>query len=169
MVVITLGAAVGFLAWFGVSATNDFRLSHHGVVVRATVADTAPSGKDTQYLLLFVVDGQFDAQWSTDVRGLKVGDSVSVIVDRTDSANFEPTAAYGRRWGGYVIQVLGSAVFAFLGVMFIRMGAAGFRWYLRARYEHATRRYVPSARTDRSAGCRRGRTGRPRKSSRGSR
>jgi hypothetical protein len=73
MVLITVGAAVGFLAWFGVSATNDFRLSHHGAVVKATVEDTAASGNDTEYLLSFVVDGQSEAQWSSDVRGLKVG------------------------------------------------------------------------------------------------
>jgi hypothetical protein len=32
------------------------------VVVTATVEDTAPYGKDTQYLLSFIVNGQSDAQ-----------------------------------------------------------------------------------------------------------
>jgi predicted PurR-regulated permease PerM len=135
MVLISLGAAVGFLVWLGVTATNDFQLSHHGVVVTATVKNTAPYGEDTQYLLRFVVDGQSETRWSTHVaRGSKVGDSVSVIVDRTDHANFEPTAAYGRRWLGYVFQLLFSLLFAALGVMFLRMDAAGFRTFLRFRY-----------------------------------
>lgn len=168
MVLITVGAAVGFLAWFGVSATKDIRLSHHGAVVKATVEDTAPSGKETQYLLSFVVDGQTEAQWSSEVRGLKVGDSVSVIVDRGDHTDFEPTATYGRRWGSYVIQLLGSAIFAYLGVMFLRMDAAGFLRYSRARYGHATRPYMRSPHTDRSAGRRKGRARRPRRSRPGS-
>lgn len=120
-------------------------------------------------MLSFVVDGQSEAQWSSDVRGLKVGDSVSVIVDRSDHSNFEPTAAYVRRWGGYVIQVLGSAAFAFLAVMFIRMDAAGFRRYSRARYGHATDPYAPSARTGRPSGRRKRRAPRRQKSRRGSR
>lgn len=168
MVLITFGAAVGFLVWFGVSATNDYQLSHHGAVVVATVEDTAPYGKGTQYLLSFVVDGQTEARWSTDVRGLKVGDRVSVVVDRSDHANFEPTAAYGRRWGAYAIQVIGSAVFALLGIMFIRMNAAGFRRYSRSRYGHLTGPFAGSTGTDRPAGRRKGRARRPGKAKRGS-
>jgi len=165
VVLLTVGGAVGFLAWFGVDAANDFRLSRDGVVVVATVEDAAPYDKDTQYLLSFVVDGQTEAHWATDVRrGLKVGDSVPVIVDRRDHANFEPTAAYGRRWGTYLIQIVASTAFAFLGVMFIRMDADGFRRYTRARYGHAVDYHVPLARTDRPAGRRKSPARRSRKS-----
>ena len=169
LVLITVGAAVGFLASLGVSAVKDSRLSRHGVVVAATVEDTARDGKDTQYLLSFVVDGQTETHWSTDVPALKVGDSVPVIVNRRDHASVESTAAYGRRWAVYLIQILGSAAFAFLGVMFIRMDAAGFRRYSRARYGHATDSFVPPVQTDRPAGRRKGRAGRSRKSRRRSR
>jgi hypothetical protein len=136
MVLISVGAAVGFLAWFGVTATEDFQLSRHGVVVTAAVEDTAPYGRDTQYLLSFVIDGRPDAQWTTGIAELKVGDTVSVIVDRGDHAHLLSTAAYGRRWAGYVVQVFMSAAFALLGIMFVRMDAAGFRRYTRARYGH---------------------------------
>jgi hypothetical protein len=152
MVLITVGAAVGFLVWFGVSAADDSRLSRNGVVVAATVEDTAPYGNDTQYLLSFVVDGQSEAYWSTDVSGLKLGDSVSVIVDRRDHATFEPTKVYGHRWGAYLIQILAAALFAFLGVMFIRMDAVGFRRYSRARYGYTgdSRRKGPAQRSQKS-------------------
>jgi hypothetical protein len=169
MVLITVGAAVGFLAWFGVSAANDSRLSRGGVTVAATVEDTAPYGKDTQYLLAFIVDGQTETYWSTDVRGLKVGDSVSVIVNRRDHAKFEPTEVYGHRWGSYLVLILASAGFAFLGVMVIRMDAASFRRYSRARYGHATDSFLPSALTDRPVGGRKGRAPRSRKPRRRSR
>jgi hypothetical protein len=134
MVLICVGAAVGFLAWFGVSATKDYQLSQNGAVVTATVADTAPYGKGTQYLLSFSVDGVTDEQWATDVPDLNVGSIATVIVDRRDHTRIESTASYGRRWGGYAIQILGSTAFAALGIMFTRMDADGFRWYLRARY-----------------------------------
>jgi hypothetical protein len=39
------------------SKANDLQLSRRGEVVTATVEDTAPYGKDTQYLLSFTVDG----------------------------------------------------------------------------------------------------------------
>ena len=127
-VVITVGAAVGFLVWFGVSAAEDYRLSRHGVVVTATVRDVTPDGRDTEYLLSFVVDGQPETRWTTDLHGPRVGDRVAVIVDRGDHGNFQPTSAYGRRWGGYVIQVVASAVFAGLGIMFVRMSRLRIRW-----------------------------------------
>jgi len=169
MVLITLGAAVGFLAWFGVSAAEDSRLSRDGVTVAATVEDTAPYGKDTRYLLAFVVDGPTEAYWSTDVRGLKVGDRLSVIVNRRDHAEFEPTEVYGHRWGSFLVQILASAGFTFLGVMFMRMDAAGFRRYSRARYGHATDSFLPSALTDSPVGGRTGRVPRSRKARRRSR
>jgi hypothetical protein len=169
MVLITIGGSVGFLAWFGVSAINDSRLSRNGVVVVATVEDTAPYGNDTQYLLSFVVDGQNEADWSTDVSGLKVGGSVSVIVNRRDHANLESVEAFRRRWALYLIQILVSTFFAFLGVMFIRMDAAGFRRYARARYGYATDSSLPSALTERRAGRRNRPARRSRKSRRKSR
>jgi hypothetical protein len=136
LVLVMVGAAVGFLGWFGVSATNDFRLSRHGVVVAATVEDVAPYGKDTQYLLSYVVDGQSERQWSTDVRGLKIGEKLTVIVDRRDRSHFEPTAVFGRRWVLYAMQLLASVVFAALAIKFIRTDAASFGEAARARYGH---------------------------------
>ena len=132
------GATIGFLAGFVLSAFDDTRLSAHGAVVTATVEDTAPYGSDTQYLLSFVVDGQSDSQWATDVGDLKVGDSVRVIVDRRDDTNIKKAATYGRRWLLYSIQIVASVVFAAIGVMFLRMDAAGFRDYVKARYGHPT-------------------------------
>lgn len=137
MVLIMVGGAVGFLAWFGVTATEDFRLSRHGVVVTATVEDSAPYGKDTQYLLDFAIDGRADAQWTSDVGDVKVGTRLPVIVDRGDHTHLESTTVYGRRWVGYVIQVLGSVALASLAKMFIGMDAAEFRLYSKARYGHA--------------------------------
>lgn len=137
MVLITVGGAVGFLAWFGVTATQDFRLSRHGVVVMASVEDSAPHGKDTQYMLGFAIDGRADAQWTTDVGDVKAGTRLQVIVDRGDHTHLESTAVYGRRWVGYLIQVFASLAFAWLAKMFIGMDGDEFRRYSRARYGHA--------------------------------
>jgi hypothetical protein len=134
VVLIWAGAAVGFLAWVGVDATNEYRLSRHGVVVTATVENTAPDGKDTQYLLFYGIPGRHTMQWSTDLQGLRIGDSVTLIVDRTDITRFEPKAVYDRRWVGYAIRIVVSAIFGWFASLFIRMDAAGFRRYARARY-----------------------------------
>jgi hypothetical protein len=133
LVLITVGAVAGFLAWLGVTVTDDVQLSRDGVVVTATVEGSAPYGEETQYLLSFAVDGQSAQRWSADVGSLRVGDTVHVIVDRNDHTHFETTAAFGRRWPGYIVQVLVAAAFAWLSIVFIRMDAADFQQYLRAR------------------------------------
>jgi hypothetical protein len=125
-VVVALGGAVGLLIFGGVRATDDFRLSHRGIVVPATVRDV-DLGEKPQYLLRYVIDGQPELRWTDEGLDASVGDTVPIIVDPDDHARFRATTTFGQRWWAYLILLLGSGFFGWLGVFVLRMDLAEFR------------------------------------------
>jgi hypothetical protein len=136
MAAIAVGGAVTFAVMFAKDAYNDVALSRHGAAVTATVESVWPDGTDTEYLLSFTIDGKTDQQWTTHVSDLKVGQTVTVLVDQRDHQRMTSADAYGRRWGAFTIAGIGVAFFAWLGIMILRMDAEGFLQYSRMRYGH---------------------------------
>jgi hypothetical protein len=127
---------LGFLIWLGVSVAADRELSAHGETVVATVEQTTLHDRDQQYLLAFTMDGQPDEQWTADVPSLKRGDTVSVLVDTRDHTRIESVAEYGRRWGGYAIQLVAGVALGLLCAGFLRGDVEDYRSAALARYRY---------------------------------
>ncbi len=136
MVVVCFIAVTVFVVLFGTTAYKDTVIARHAVTVTATVEDTAPYGSDTQYLLAFTIDGQADQQWAIDLPDRKVGQTVTVLVDRRDHERITSQWAYKVRWVLLALCGLGAAGFGALGVMFVRMDGDGFVEYARTRGGH---------------------------------
>src|SRR5215813_11947166 len=105
------GASAAFLIWLVVGAVSDVDHARHGVVVTATVEDSAPYDDDPQYLLSFTVDGQTDEQWAVDVGRLHKGSTVSVLVDRRDHSDIVRKPTFATVWVVHAIQLFAAVIF----------------------------------------------------------
>jgi uncharacterized protein DUF3592 len=87
-IVLVVGA--GLLTWFGVFAATEYRFYRHSDVVPATVLHVehhvyeyrGSEHDDARYLV--AVSGRPDWVVVTSLDGARVGDDVSVMVDRRD-------------------------------------------------------------------------------------
>jgi hypothetical protein len=121
------GAGLGILIWLGVLLTDSVTLARHGEVRVAAVLDTAPAGKDGQYLLSFNVSGgERVLIWSSEVRRHEVGDAVTLVVDDRNHDHFLAKDRYDRSWWIFPFMLIGAAVFLTMGVWFARMDARDF-------------------------------------------
>src|SRR5262249_47699216 len=80
------GGGIGILIWSGVLLTESINLAQHGEVRVAAVLDTAPSGKDGQYLLSFNVGSERVLIWSSEVGRHQAGDAWRLMRDDRKNA-----------------------------------------------------------------------------------
>jgi len=104
-------ASASFLIWLVVGAIGDVDHARHGVVVTATVEDSAPYDDDPQYLLAFTIGGQPDEQWAVDVGRLTKGSTVAVLVDRRDHSDIVRKPTFATVWVVHAIQLIATVIF----------------------------------------------------------